>query len=59
VSDLAEALAALAGMMRLVGHREGARDALLPLDRQPDPETREAMRVLAKHDMLDLGGVDQ
>jgi hypothetical protein len=29
------------------------------LDRQPDPETREAMRVLAKHDMLDLGGVDQ
>lgn len=57
--DLKEALDALAGMMRIAGYRGGERDALLPLADQPDPETREAMRVLDLHGMLDLGGVDR
>lgn len=57
-TNLREALEALAGMMRLVGYRHGERDELLPPDRQPDPETREAMRVLDRYGMLDLGGRD-
>lgn len=58
-ADLKEALDALAGMMRIAGYRSGERDTLLRIDLQPDPETREAMRVLAKHDLLDLGDIDQ
>ena len=54
--DLQEALDALAGMMRIAGYREPVRDALRPISEQPDPETREAMRVLDKHGQLDLGG---
>lgn len=57
-AELKEALDALAGMMRLVGHREGDRDALLPIDRQPDPETQTAMRLLERYKMRDFGGVD-
>jgi hypothetical protein len=57
--ELKDALDALAGMMRLVGHRGGKRDALLPIDQQPDPETQRAMRLLDRHNMLDFGGVDQ
>ena len=57
-ADLKEALDALAGMMRIAGYREPVRDALKPVADQPDPETREAMRVLDRHGMLDLGGRD-
>jgi hypothetical protein len=32
---------------------------LLPIERQPDPETQTAMRLLDRYGMLDLGGVDQ
>lgn len=57
-ADLKEALDALAGMMRIAGYREPVRDGLKPIADQPDPETREAMRVLDRHGMLDLGGRD-
>lgn len=57
--DLKHALDALAGMVRISGHRGGERDALLPIAEQPDDETREAMRTLEHHGMLDFGGVDQ
>lgn len=59
ITDLGVVLAALAGMVRLSGHRGGTRDALLPIEQQPDRETREAMRVLDQYDMLDFGGVDR